>query len=51
MFEDIGIIPKCFNGTRQRNNISPTLKLKSKMRTDPKSGYTRWMRNYCPVKL
>ena len=26
-------------------------KLKSKMRTDPKSGYTRRMQNYCPVKL
>ena len=31
--------------------ISHAPTLKSKMRTDPKSGYTKWMQNYCPVKL
>ena len=31
--------------------ISHAPKLKSKMWTDPKSGYTRWLQNYCPVKL
>ena len=31
--------------------ISHAPKLKSKMRSDPKSGYTKWLRNYCPFKL
>ena len=31
--------------------ISHAPKLKSKMRTDAKSSYTKWVQNYCPVKL
>ena len=31
--------------------ISHAPNLRSKMRTDLKSSYTRWTQNYCPVKL